>query len=498
MKRIVLSFVPLLLASLSLLPVACFVPEDGTDGGDGSVVVQDASVDASSLEISNLGPHEIAEAESLTVQLVGDGGVPAYVWDRVSWDDSLEWVAVGKFTGVLQGRARTQTFGPRSVVIRLTDSQQRSIEREVLIDVKGCRPGQTTFCMFGESSGVCKEGIASCSNGTFDGGPCMEPDGGATPSDEFELCGAGCQGCDPRISSQCVEGVCVCGAESPCQNGEECCSTDGGRACSDLKHDVQNCGACGERCIPFAKGTVACEEGVCTFGCSPGWGRCSPEDPSVPGACETELFNNPQHCGDCATQCYPGQDAGSVVYSGNCTAGTCEKACVTGYADCGGNAECECPPPAVGDDTGTAYCGGGSCQVTCDDDGRLCDGACFKWDSRTHCRLCDVTCPANPPNTVTNSTVCAPGGCTGTCLPGWENCDGSWANGCEVYVDGNEASCGACTGGTVCTVGFTCSGGHCLQDCGDLGNTVCEQPSQCVGCDLECGPPPINCPMCCS
>lgn len=85
--------------------------------------------------------------------------------------------------------------------------------------------------------------------------------------------------------------------------------------------------------------------------------------------------------------------------------------------------------------------------------GEVCDGTCV--DTQTsidHCGACDAPCVAG--DNVT-AVVCAEGACGLTCAPGYFDCDGEFANGCEV-APGDEAACGsceiACDAGEVCDV----------------------------------------------
>jgi hypothetical protein len=49
-------------------------------------------------------------------------------------------------------------------------------------------------------------------------------------------------------------------------------------------------------------------------------------------------------------------------------------------------------------------------------------------------------------------------------MPGFMDCDGEKANGCEVGVVENPLSCGGC--GTECSAGMACVGGKCIKvDC---------------------------------
>lgn len=59
-------------------------------------------------------------------------------------------------------------------------------------------------------------------------------------------------------------------------------------------------------------------------------------------------------------------------------------------------------------------------------------------------------------------------GCTYTCDPGWEDCDGIIANGCETHVAVDENNCLFC--GRACEAGETC----CQCVCGTGGGVDCE------------------------
>jgi hypothetical protein len=49
--------------------------------------------------------------------------------------------------------------------------------------------------------------------------------------------------------------------------------------------------------------------------------------------------------------------------------------------------------------------------------------------------------------------------CGGQCDPGWADCNGNPADGCEVNVTSDAANCGTC--GNACGAGRMCSGGAC-------------------------------------
>src|SRR6185369_10382045 len=81
---------------------------------------------------------------------------------------------------------------------------------------------------------------------------------------------------------------------------------------------------------------------------------------------------------------------------------------------------------------------------------------------------------------VTNGqAVCSAGTCVvGSCNPGYGNCNGLVADGCEVTLDSNPANCGSC--GTICTAAngtagctsSTCTIGSCSAGFTDCNNSV--------------------------
>jgi hypothetical protein len=87
--------------------------------------------------------------------------------------------------------------------------------------------------------------------------------------------------------------------------------------------------------------------------------------------------------------------------------------------------------------------------------------------------------------------LCSGGSCGFTCLPGFADCNGLAADGCEVNLNASPAHCGACnracTGGTVCSAGVcACPAGQtlCSGVCTDLLNDT----SHCGTCTTVCNP----------
>ena len=193
----------------------------------------------------------------------------------------------------------------------------------------------------------------------------------------------------------------VCGVV--CATGEMLC----GSACANLQTDARNCGACGTVC-PAGK---LCTSGSCAASCGSPLVACS-------GACVDVRFD-PTNCGACGTIC---KTANGVP---GCTSGTCSTgSCTSGFGDCNTNAT-------------------DGCEANLNTD-------------NANCGACNVAC-ANVPN-VTAGVCNGSGKCTLTCAPGFKDCDGKAANGCEVNINTDTNNCGAC--GTTCNQG-ACTSGTC-------------------------------------
>jgi hypothetical protein len=84
------------------------------------------------------------------------------------------------------------------------------------------------------------------------------------------------------------------------------------------------------------------------------------------------------------------------------------------------------------------------------------------------CGACNAACrPAGPNQT----RACEKGLCVYGCAPGFADCNGDPADGCETNLDAHPANCGAC--GHACDVaaGQPCVEGKCLTVPCDAGVT---------------------------
>jgi hypothetical protein len=162
---------------------------------------------------------------------------------------------------------------------------------------------------------------------------------------------------------------------------------------------------CDGRCIALDDPLYGCSRASCGAPC---------ELPHAEATCSRD---------ECAVRsCEPGHiDCDRDPTNGCETQAPSCGACAAGRADCDGN-------PSNG------------CETDIDTDVRSCGG-------------CGVGCGG-----AHALPACASGRCALDCLPGWADCDGDNANGCETDVDGDALSCGAC--GHAC-LGRACATGEC-------------------------------------
>jgi hypothetical protein len=154
---------------------------------------------------------------------------------------------------------------------------------------------------------------------------------------------------------------------------------------------------------------------------------------------------------------------------------------------------------ATGGDTSTGgaegvggFCGpGGACGAGCAGGAggsggtggcpqgeTVCAGACVDLaNDVANCGACGEVC------TLPNATAaCMQGTCSVLeCDPGWANCNGHVADGCEADVQSDPMNCGEC--GMVCIGSQLCCAGSCDIGC-PKGFTTCGTP---LSCSNVCG-----------
>jgi hypothetical protein len=124
----------------------------------------------------------------------------------------------------------------------------------------------------------------------------------------------------------------------------------------NLANNTGNCGACGKVCSP-TNGTPACNSGMCTISCFPGWGNC---DGNVTNGCEVNTSTTPAHCGGCNKPC------NSTNGTATCALGACGINCNGGWGNCDGNMLNGCETNTTNNPSNCGSCGavcpgGGSC-----------------------------------------------------------------------------------------------------------------------------------------
>lgn len=239
-------------------------------------------------------------------------------------------------------------------------------------------------------------------------------------------CGGACF--DPCPAGRVRDASCACscpGDTVPCAG--EC------RGLGTFEEDVQNCGACGNRCPAGACKRAICHDGECGVEADPALvgTACTPVDLcSENGVCGADgsCVGTPKDCGNCRIcqggQCFPRPD-GSPCLGGafRCCGGICIQPCGIDQECCGGACYGPCPTGATrGADCACAcppelpsVCNPGTFDAYC---------ANFQTDW-ANCGGCGETCA--------DHDACVAGVCTAcpaTCAPGSPCCDG-WT--CDAF-----------------------------------------------------------------
>jgi len=363
----------------------------------------------------------------------------------------------------------------------------------------------------------CTAGACACSSNAAGGGVAC--------TDVNTCCGSGCAdlstahdncgrcdmvcGAPTSANPECVAGACVCPAAGAACTGaaSNCCDT----GCVDLVNDPNNCGFCGHQCGANA----TCNSGTCECAnndvadCN---GDLNIRSIPVSNGCEVAL-NLVTSCGSCTTNCNTAN-----VATSSCGGSAGARACVINtcnptFADCDGAANngCEVDLRANGTcglscasrvncmglaSVGTTHCSpAGACVIDSCNAARRAD--CDTMSS-TGCEIdlwvnnsCGTTCGGRTNCTTlanVDATSCSSGACAiDSCDPGFGDCGGGVANGCETNIWSNNncgTSCGSridcgtrpnAMGGGTCVSGtcsITCNAGY--ADCGGGTANGCE------------------------
>jgi hypothetical protein len=251
---------------------------------------------------------------------------------------------------------------------------------------------------------------------------------------------AGCSVYDPNLAKL---------GDSQLASGSSTSGTGGGPH-AGTGGSYSNCTSESGPCSrPYAEAT--CVKGQCTIvACEGAYADC---DEVADNGCEARL-DSVEHCGLCKAACRFNHGT-PACGEGGCTLGGCED----GWGDCDGDSgngceravntardcgqcgtSCDNPPHA------TAGCIEGACGVgQCDPgwgdcNGAAADGCERKLDDADHCGTCDNHCQL----AHTTLAGCVNGTCAVTkCADGWDDCNGRAGDGCEVDLHSAE-HCGAC------------------------------------------------------
>ncbi|MBO6935678.1 MAG: hypothetical protein JJ863_11910 [Deltaproteobacteria bacterium] len=300
-------------------------------------------------------------------------------------------------------------------------------------------------------------------------------------------CGAVCS--TPNGVPSCVTGTCeVVG----CNVGFDDCDSDAMNGCeADVAGDPATCGGCGITCpADPPNASPICTMGTCGVACIPGYANCNMDSSD---GCETFL-GSATSCGACGVSCdgatplCSGSTSTGFSCTGGCGAGEtlCDGSCVNIASDVANCNGCEMPctdPPRA-----SPTCSAGVCGFTCDMGFADCDmsagNGCETATTTTmNCNTCGNSCAPAPSATISCTTSgCIISGCTGD----MRNCDGMYANGCETNITSSASHCGGC--GVTCVPGMRvqnvgCTAGACeitqcepgYADCDGDFATGCEQ-----------------------
>jgi hypothetical protein len=131
----------------------------------------------------------------------------------------------------------------------------------------------------------------------------------------------------PNGNATCTNGTCGIF----CNIGSNNCDGSLATGCEvNSASDPLNCGVCNFQCPVPPHTTVMCISGLCQMPvCLAGWGDCH----TLSLGCESDLANDPQHCGSCGTACP--KPANTVAH---CASNTCgAPTCTANYGNCDGD-----------------------------------------------------------------------------------------------------------------------------------------------------------------
>jgi alpha-tubulin suppressor-like RCC1 family protein len=364
-------------------------------------------------------------------------------------------------------------------------------------------PNAQVACVAGMPSIVrCDPNFENCNGTTSDG---CEID---LTTDEMNcrFCGNACTSTGGE-SRECIAGDCRI---SSCPSGRRDCNGSAVDGCERAIGTTSDCGDCGDRCSLAHVTRQACVSGSCSFDpatdCEAGWADC---DGMIATGCETPLGTS-TNCSSCGNACTAMQFCDASMRA--CRTST--TVCTAPTADCDMNGSCETNTSSSVTNCGSCgrACSGGNATWSCASGGctiTACTGGFQDCD-----RVASNGCEAAPTSVtacgascqvcmIPNGTpACTAGACTiASCNPGFADCNGSAADGCETSTSTDSANCGLC--GNVCNNLPNVATGTCLAsscnvvvcdggfaDCtGASGceTSIVDDASNCGACGRTCG-----------
>lgn len=289
-------------------------------------------------------------------------------------------------------------------------------------------------------------------------------------------CGVSCLGFGGiNMGASCIDGKCVFECQiKPDANGENMDFRDCNGLLDDgceanTSGDPENCGACGNVC----PSGVRCIKGRC--GCPPGLTDCN-------GRCVDTRFDD-YNCSTCGNMCTkPTPACSPMPFQTNygCAMSECGKLkCKSGFKDCNGDLNNGCASDGCETEIAKDPKNCGGCGIECAPDqecrndgyGPQCLDKCSKsgltqcnsgckdlLSDQGNCGACNNACPNPRANQVKG---CKKGVCVLDCVPGFADCNGDPADGCEVDLTRHPAHCGACGNECDFGAGQPCIEGRC-------------------------------------
>lgn len=288
-------------------------------------------------------------------------------------------------------------------------------------------------------------------------------------------------------------------ADGGCAPGTADCDRNPLNGCETRLDSLTNCGSCGTACVGRPNTTAACTTGACAYTCRAGFGDC---DRNAANGCESTL-DTPLNCGRCGNVC------GGASPLCDATRGSCVASCPAGTQRCGGSCvnlqsdvnNCGMCARACSFANAGATCNAGMCQITtCNPGFSNCNGISADGceantnTSTANCGSCGRACGGG----ANAMAQCSAGMCALACNAGFANCDMNNGNGCEANLN-SLANCGACGAAcsrpnatATCNMG-TCSLGMCSAGFGNCDadpvngcETPLTTPSNCAMCGRRC------------